>query len=190
MDRFGLDEIDQKIMLTVLEKYGGGPVGLNTIAASIDEEPDTIEEVYEPYLIQLGFSTARRAGAWPRSGPSNTSESRAACAKTRTCCFEDRLSGARVEPGRPRANLAEAIALLEEAGVRVLRRIAIYETEPRDVLDQPWFLNQVVEVETDLFPRQLLDCALEDRAEDGAEAHAAQGTAHASTSTFCSTGTQ
>ncbi len=55
VDRFGLDEIDQKIMLTVLDKYGGGPVGLNTIAASIDEEPDTIEEVYEPYLIQLGF---------------------------------------------------------------------------------------------------------------------------------------
>jgi Holliday junction DNA helicase RuvB len=55
VDRFGLDEIDQKIMLTILEKYTGGPVGLNTIAASIDEEPDTIEEVYEPYLIQLGF---------------------------------------------------------------------------------------------------------------------------------------
>jgi len=55
VDRFGLDEIDQKIMLTILEKYGGGPVGLNTIAASIDEEPDTIEEVYEPYLLQLGF---------------------------------------------------------------------------------------------------------------------------------------
>jgi Holliday junction DNA helicase RuvB len=55
VDRFGLDEIDQKIMLTILDKYSGGPVGLNTIAASIDEEPDTIEEVYEPYLIQLGF---------------------------------------------------------------------------------------------------------------------------------------
>jgi Holliday junction DNA helicase RuvB len=55
VDRFGLDEIDQKIMLTVLEKYAGGPVGLNTIAASIDEEPATIEEVYEPYLMQLGF---------------------------------------------------------------------------------------------------------------------------------------
>ncbi len=55
MDRFGLDEIDQKIMLTILDKYAGGPVGLNTIAASIDEEADTIEEVYEPYLIQLGF---------------------------------------------------------------------------------------------------------------------------------------
>jgi Holliday junction DNA helicase RuvB len=55
VDRFGLDEIDQRIMRTVLEKYCGGPVGLNTIAVSIDEEPDTIEEVYEPYLIQLGF---------------------------------------------------------------------------------------------------------------------------------------
>jgi Holliday junction DNA helicase RuvB len=55
VDRFGLDEIDQKIMRTLLEKYGGGPVGLNTIAASIDEEPDTVEEVYEPYLLQLGF---------------------------------------------------------------------------------------------------------------------------------------
>ncbi|HSW50887.1 MAG TPA: Holliday junction branch migration DNA helicase RuvB [Bryobacteraceae bacterium] len=55
VDRFGLDEIDQKIMLTILDKYAGGPVGLNTIAASIDEEAATIEEVYEPYLLQLGF---------------------------------------------------------------------------------------------------------------------------------------
>src|SRR3954452_6253645 len=55
VDRYGLDEIDQKIMMTILEKYHGGPVGVNTIAASISEEPDTIEEVYEPYLIQLGF---------------------------------------------------------------------------------------------------------------------------------------
>jgi Holliday junction DNA helicase RuvB len=55
VDRYGLDEIDQKIMLTILEKYRGGPVGVGTIAASISEEPDTIEEVYEPYLIQLGF---------------------------------------------------------------------------------------------------------------------------------------
>ncbi len=55
VDPYGLDEIDQKIMRTLLEKYGGGPVGVNTIAASIDEEADTIEEVYEPYLLQLGF---------------------------------------------------------------------------------------------------------------------------------------
>lgn len=55
VDPLGLDETDKKIMMTVLVKYGGGPVGLNTIAASIDEQPDTIEEVYEPYLMQLGF---------------------------------------------------------------------------------------------------------------------------------------
>ncbi|MGH9654128.1 MAG: Holliday junction branch migration DNA helicase RuvB, partial [Bryobacteraceae bacterium] len=55
VDRYGLDDIDQKIMFTIAEKYGGGPVGLSTIAASIDEQPDTIEEVYEPYLMQLGF---------------------------------------------------------------------------------------------------------------------------------------
>jgi len=55
VDPYGLDEIDQKIMRTILEKYAGGPVGINTIAASIDEEAATIEEVYEPYLIQLGF---------------------------------------------------------------------------------------------------------------------------------------
>src|SRR5579863_1507175 len=55
VDRFGLDEIDQKIMLTILDKYRGGPVGVGTIAASISEEAETIEEVYEPYLIQLGF---------------------------------------------------------------------------------------------------------------------------------------
>jgi len=69
VDRFGLDEIDQKIMLTVLEKYSGGPVGLNTIAASIEEEPETIEEVYEPYLIQLGFldRTPRGRVATPRA---------------------------------------------------------------------------------------------------------------------------
>ena len=63
VDRFGLDEIDQKIMQTVLVKYGGGPVGLNTIAASIDEEASTIEEVYEPYLMQLGVH--RPHSAWP-----------------------------------------------------------------------------------------------------------------------------
>jgi Holliday junction DNA helicase RuvB len=69
VDPYGLDEVDQKIMLTVMEKYGGGPVGLSTIAASIDEQPDTIEEVYEPYLMQLGFldRTARGRMATDRA---------------------------------------------------------------------------------------------------------------------------
>lgn len=55
VDNYGLDEIDQKLMRTILGKYGGGPVGLNTISASIGEDTTTIEEVYEPYLMQLGF---------------------------------------------------------------------------------------------------------------------------------------
>jgi Holliday junction DNA helicase RuvB len=69
VDKYGLDEIDQKIMLTILEKYGGGPVGVNTIAASIDEQSDTIEEVYEPYLMQMGFldRTPRGRVATPRA---------------------------------------------------------------------------------------------------------------------------
>ena len=55
VDRHGLDEMDKRILQTVIAKFGGGPVGLNTIAVSVGEEPDTIEEVYEPYLIQQGL---------------------------------------------------------------------------------------------------------------------------------------
>ena len=55
VDPLGLDEVDRKIMETILAKYSGGPVGLNTISAAVGEDPSTIEEVYEPYLMQLGF---------------------------------------------------------------------------------------------------------------------------------------
>src|SRR5262249_5882509 len=55
VDPLGLDDLDRKIMRTILENHRGGPVGVGTIAASIGEEPDTLEEVYEPYLIQIGF---------------------------------------------------------------------------------------------------------------------------------------
>lgn len=55
VDPLGLDEVDRKILETILAKYGGGPVGLNTISASVGEDPNTIEEVYEPYLMELGF---------------------------------------------------------------------------------------------------------------------------------------
>ena len=55
VDPLGFDEIDRKLLLTIIEKYGGGPVGVNTIAASISEEVDAIEEIYEPFLIQSGF---------------------------------------------------------------------------------------------------------------------------------------
>ena len=55
VDLLGLDEIDRRVLRTIIEKYRGGPVGLSTIAASLSEEPDTIMDVVEPYLLQLGF---------------------------------------------------------------------------------------------------------------------------------------
>ena len=55
IDRYGLDEMDHKLLLTMINKFGGGPVGLSTIATAIGEEQDTIEEVYEPFLIMEGF---------------------------------------------------------------------------------------------------------------------------------------
>lgn len=55
IDRYGLDEIDNKILLTVIDKFNGGPVGVNTIATAIGEDGGTVEEVYEPFLIKEGF---------------------------------------------------------------------------------------------------------------------------------------
>ena len=55
VDRYGLDETDRRLLLTIHEKFDDGPVGLNTLAAAIGEETDTLEEIYEPYLLQIGF---------------------------------------------------------------------------------------------------------------------------------------
>ena len=55
IDKYGLDEIDHKILLTIIDKFKGGPVGLTTIATALGEDPGTIEEVYEPFLIKEGF---------------------------------------------------------------------------------------------------------------------------------------
>ncbi|MGI8927332.1 MAG: Holliday junction DNA helicase RuvB C-terminal domain-containing protein, partial [Tepidiformaceae bacterium] len=55
IDDLGLDETDRTVLRTIIEKFGGGPVGLETIAASISEESDTIMDVYEPFLLQCGF---------------------------------------------------------------------------------------------------------------------------------------
>ena len=55
IDQFGLDETDLKILLTIIDKFGGGPVGISTIATAIGEDAGTVEDVYEPYLIQSGF---------------------------------------------------------------------------------------------------------------------------------------
>jgi holliday junction DNA helicase RuvB len=55
VDTYGFDEIDRKLMLTIVEKYSGGPVGVSSLAAAINEDEDSIEDIYEPYLIQIGF---------------------------------------------------------------------------------------------------------------------------------------
>jgi Holliday junction DNA helicase RuvB len=55
VDEEGLDKLDLSILSAVIEKFGGGPVGLSTLAAAVGEETDTVEDVYEPYLLQLGL---------------------------------------------------------------------------------------------------------------------------------------
>jgi Holliday junction DNA helicase RuvB len=55
VDAKGLDEMDRRILLTIVEKFGGGPVGVGSLAVAVSEEVETIEDVYEPYLIQQGF---------------------------------------------------------------------------------------------------------------------------------------
>jgi len=62
VDKLGLDGVDRKIVMTIMDKFGGGPVGLDTLAAITGEEKITIEDVYEPYLLQLGFITRTPRG--------------------------------------------------------------------------------------------------------------------------------
>src|ERR1700686_2005615 len=69
VDEQGLDEVDRNLMLALLDKYGGGPVGVGTLAAALSEEEDAIEEIYEPYLMQIGMidRTPRGRMATPRA---------------------------------------------------------------------------------------------------------------------------
>ncbi|MNL42968.1 Holliday junction ATP-dependent DNA helicase RuvB [compost metagenome] len=62
VDQFGLDLMDRRILSLIQEKYNGGPVGIDTIAAALSEERDTLEEVYEPFLIQEGFIQKTQRG--------------------------------------------------------------------------------------------------------------------------------
>jgi Holliday junction DNA helicase RuvB len=82
VDEHGFDELDRKILRTIIDKFGGGPVGLNSIAAAISEEKDAIEDIYEPFLIQIGFldrtprgrvATARAYGYFGLSAPGRDS---------------------------------------------------------------------------------------------------------------------
>ncbi|MGH7718329.1 MAG: Holliday junction DNA helicase RuvB C-terminal domain-containing protein, partial [Gemmatimonadaceae bacterium] len=69
VDEFGLDDMDARVLKTIIEKFDGGPVGVGTIAAAVGEDPSTIEEVYEPYLVQNGFlqRTPRGRTATPQA---------------------------------------------------------------------------------------------------------------------------
>ena len=78
VDEHGFDEIDRRLLRTIIDKFGGGPVGVNTIAAAISEEKDAIEDIYEPFLIQIGFidrtprgrvATARAYAVFRAAGP-------------------------------------------------------------------------------------------------------------------------
>lgn len=80
IDKYGLDEVDNKILLTLIEKFQGGPVGITTIATALGEDPGTIEEVYEPFLIQEGFLKRTPRGrevtqlAWTHLGKTKESD--------------------------------------------------------------------------------------------------------------------
>ncbi|RYG50272.1 MAG: Holliday junction branch migration DNA helicase RuvB, partial [Chitinophagaceae bacterium] len=83
VDEYGLDDMDNRILLAIIEKFKGGPVGITTIATAVGEEPGTIEEVYEPFLIQQGFmqrtprgrevtgKAYQHLGKIPSAGPQN-----------------------------------------------------------------------------------------------------------------------
>ena len=62
MDEFGLDDMDARILTTIIEKFGGGPVGLGTVAIAVGEDAGTLQDVYEPYLIQQGFIERTQRG--------------------------------------------------------------------------------------------------------------------------------
>jgi Holliday junction DNA helicase RuvB len=65
VDEFGLDDMDARILTTIIEKFDGGPVGLNTVAVAVGEDAGTLEDVYEPFLIQQDSSSGRPAAAAP-----------------------------------------------------------------------------------------------------------------------------
>ena len=76
VDEAGLERFDRELLRCVVEKFGGGPVGLSTLAVALGEEPETIEDVYEPYLLQLGFLQRTPRGRTSPSSAGSTSARR------------------------------------------------------------------------------------------------------------------
>ena len=87
VDEFGLDEIDRKLLTTIIERFSGGPVGVDALASSIAEDRGTIEDLYEPYLIQIGFLQRTPRGRVASSSPTTTSATR--WAPRCRSCFSD-----------------------------------------------------------------------------------------------------
>ena len=89
VDAHGFDEIDRKLLLTIIQKYDGGPVGLGTLAATLAEEEDALEEVYEPFLIQIGFldRTPRGRVAYTRLCSATSTLASSQRARGRQACY-------------------------------------------------------------------------------------------------------
>ena len=98
VDEEGLDRLDREILCAICDKFGGGPVGLSTLAVAVGEEQDTIEDVYEPYLLQRGLIKRTPRGRWPRRG---RSPPRARAAARRTPAFSEVVGRSRKRPLRP-----------------------------------------------------------------------------------------
>jgi Holliday junction resolvasome RuvABC ATP-dependent DNA helicase subunit len=84
VDRFGLDEMDRRILLTLIDKFQGGPIGIDTLATVVCEEKNTLEDVYEPFLIQSGFLVRTPGAGWRRWRRMSTSGGRCITASCET----------------------------------------------------------------------------------------------------------
>ena len=76
VDESGLDRLDRAVLDVLCRRFGGGPVGISTLAVAVGEERETVEEVAEPFLVRQGLLAGPRAGGWPRGRPGSTSASR------------------------------------------------------------------------------------------------------------------
>ena len=119
VDALGLDDVDRRVLRLIIEKHGGGPVGLNTIAASVSEEQDTIMDVVEPYLLQLGFLDRSPQGRNQRGPPMIIS----GCHTVKMVNRVDLASGR-----RSHGELGQTGALTWHAATRCSGRCSCWET--------------------------------------------------------------
>ena len=90
IDELGLDHVDRRLLASIIDKFGGGPCGLDTLAATVGEDANTIEDVYEPYLLQLGFlARTPRGRVCLRRGYEHLGRKMPESAKKQVSIFED-----------------------------------------------------------------------------------------------------